>query len=128
MHRLSRDKDKLTPLRKFAIPGVYSSAYLSQLVQRKKLKAKKIGRNFYTTQNWFKEYIDQHARDEKQAKYKRSLKQNTRITNIFSFKAIAVIMAVVFVLGSLFVYFNARDVGQIAGVEERSATTSVDAN
>ncbi len=69
----SNNKDKLVPLRKFAVPGVYSTAYLSQLVQRKKLKAKKIGRNYYTTKEWFSEYLSQHARDEKQDRYQKFL-------------------------------------------------------
>lgn len=128
MRTTSRDKNKLIPLRKFANSRVYSTAYLSQLVQRKKLKAEKIGRNFYTTENWFKEYIDRHARDGKQAEYKRSLKYEARIINLLSYKAIAVIMAIVFILASIFIYFDAKDSGQIAGVEERQGTSTKASN
>lgn len=67
------NRDKLTPLRKFAVTGVYSVAYLSQLVQRGTLKAQKIGRNYYTTTKWFDEYLLRHARDEKQIQYNRQL-------------------------------------------------------
>ena len=69
-------EDKLIPLRKFVIPGVYSAAYLSQLVQRKKLKAKRIGRNFYTSEKWFKEYIEKHARDEKQIEFVKNFSRS----------------------------------------------------
>ena len=41
--------DKLLPLRRFVVPGLYELGYLSILVQRKKLKARKIGRNYFTT-------------------------------------------------------------------------------
>jgi hypothetical protein len=71
-------RDKLVPLRKFAVDGVYSSSYLSQLVQRGKLKAKKIGRNYYTCDRWFREYLDLHARDEKQSAYKKHGNIKTR--------------------------------------------------
>ena len=65
MQKDSPDRDQLKLLRKFAVPGVYSPAYLSQLVQRGKLKAKRIGRNFYTCETWFDEYLDRHAQDAK---------------------------------------------------------------
>lgn len=52
----------LIPLCRFARSGHYSQAYLSLLVQRKKLKAKRIGRNFYTTQEWFNDYLVKHSR------------------------------------------------------------------
>lgn len=65
---------KLMPLRKFAEDGVYSAAYLSLLVQRKKLKVERVGRNYFTTREWFNEYLEKHARDKKQAgaKYKKN--------------------------------------------------------
>lgn len=56
------NNNKLLPLRNFVKQGPYSSFYLSNLVQRKKLKAKKIGRNYFTTQKWFDEYLLQHGR------------------------------------------------------------------
>lgn len=59
-----KENEKLLPLRRFA-DGRYSVPYLSILVQRKKLKARKIGRNFYTCQMWMEEYFDKHARDNK---------------------------------------------------------------
>ena len=54
----------LIPLCRFARSGQYSQAYLSLLVQRKKLKAKRIGRNFYTTQAWFNDYLLKHSRKQ----------------------------------------------------------------
>lgn len=59
---------KLIPLRRLTEYGLYKISYLSILVQRKKLKAKKIGRNYYTTIEWFNEYLEKHARDEKRVK------------------------------------------------------------
>jgi len=63
-------REKLIPLRRFEADNLYSAKYLSLLVQRKKLKAKKIGRNFYTTEKWFFDYLEKHARDEVRLKYK----------------------------------------------------------
>ena len=54
----------LIPLWRFARSGQYSQAYLSLLVQRKKLKAKRIGRNYYTTQVWFNDYLVKHSRKQ----------------------------------------------------------------
>ncbi|MFA6107040.1 MAG: hypothetical protein WC745_05230, partial [Patescibacteria group bacterium] len=56
---------KLLPLRQFAKEGPYSAAYLSILVQRKSLKARRIGRNYFTTLEWFNEYLQQHAQEKK---------------------------------------------------------------
>ncbi|MFA6171761.1 MAG: hypothetical protein WCW77_03820 [Patescibacteria group bacterium] len=53
---------KLLPLRSFAKDGPYTLAYLSNLVQRKKLKAKKIGRNYFSSRQWFSEYLEKHGR------------------------------------------------------------------
>jgi hypothetical protein len=66
----SNPREKLIPLRRFAADNLYSAKYLSLLVQRKKLKASKVGRNFYTTEKWFFEYLEKHARDEVRLKYK----------------------------------------------------------
>jgi len=75
---LEQDHDKkLLPLRKFAKSGGYSTAYLSQLVQRKKLKAKKIGRNYFTTEEWFNGYLDRHAQDKKQIRYNGGTEERT---------------------------------------------------
>lgn len=70
MLKLPYTKDKLVPLRRFTCDELYSAAYLSQLVQRGKLKAQKIGRNFCTTREWFEEYLEIHALDETRDAYK----------------------------------------------------------
>lgn len=62
---VKNENKRLAPLRNFAQDGQYTTAYLSLLVQRKKLKAKKIGRNFFTSKEWFNEYLEKHAREEK---------------------------------------------------------------
>ncbi|MDD5294549.1 MAG: hypothetical protein PHP21_01315, partial [Patescibacteria group bacterium] len=56
---------KLIPLRRLAKEVPYKVNYLSLLVQRGRLKAEKIGRNYFTTREWFNEYLEMHARDEK---------------------------------------------------------------
>jgi len=135
------ERKKLIPLRRLAIPGLYDTSYLSQLVQRKKLKAEKIGRNYYTTKDWFMEYLERHAQDDKRIAYKAVYKEKeaekkqkfvpklekkeNKIIN-FIYKTIA-ISAVVFVFVNLIInYTNTRIVesdankGQVAGVEEVS--------
>jgi hypothetical protein len=107
------EPNRLIPLRKFAKPGVYSAAYLSQLVQRKRLKAQRIGRNFYTTQAWFDEYLALHARDHKQDGYAAK-----RPSSRFYAGAI-VALVFLFVLGSIW-YF---DHGRVAGESEVATTT-----
>ncbi len=125
---------KLIPLRKFAIPGVYSSAYLSQLVQRKKLRAKKIGRNYYSCQDWFDDYLALHAQDRKQAEYNKYLADNktvkevnlTKSTKVFKFNLMAVSTAI-FILSLLFVnfiYFINKN-GEVAGVSEESGAAAI---
>ena len=59
---------KLVPLRQLTKAGSYSFGYISILVQRKKLKAKKIGNKYYSTQEWFNQYLDLHAQDAKKPK------------------------------------------------------------
>jgi len=136
MHHSEHNKDKLIPLRKFAVKDVYSSAYLSQLVQRGKLKAKKIGRNYYTSKQWFSEYLEQHAQDIKYEKYreylmkktKRSfssrekIQKNTDIShnqiNIWKQIAISVAVVLLFLIIGLGLYIS-YDKGRIAGVEEQ---------
>ena len=56
---------KLISLRRLAKEVPYKVTYLSLLVQRGKLKAEKIGRNYFTTREWFSEYLEMHARDGK---------------------------------------------------------------
>ena len=63
MEQVIQDK-KLLPLRSIAKEGPYSLSYLSNLVQRKKLKAKKIGRNYFSSKQWFSEYLEKHGRVE----------------------------------------------------------------
>lgn len=64
-NRNNTNKNALIPLRRFAKEGQYNAAYLSLLVQRKKLKARRIGRKYYTTKAWFNEYLLRHARENK---------------------------------------------------------------
>ncbi|MDO8592223.1 MAG: NYN domain-containing protein, partial [bacterium] len=59
------DYKKLVPLKRIAEASSYSFGYVSILVQRKKLKAKKIGNKYFTTKEWFDQYLELHARDEK---------------------------------------------------------------
>jgi hypothetical protein len=66
-------KNKLIPLRRFVVIDGYSKEYLSQLVQRKKLKAQKVGRNYYTTIEWFENYLEQYSRDCKSASISKNL-------------------------------------------------------
>ena len=61
----SDDHKKLVPLKRIAEASSYSFGYVSILVQRKKLKAKKIGNKYYSTKEWFDQYLELHARDEK---------------------------------------------------------------
>ncbi|MDP2708938.1 MAG: hypothetical protein Q8O93_02710, partial [bacterium] len=61
----SDDYKKLVPLKRMAEASSYSLGYVSILVQRKKLKAKKIGNKYFTTREWFDQYLEAHARDEK---------------------------------------------------------------
>lgn len=135
------ERKKLIPLRRLALSGLYNTSYLSLLVQRKKLKAEKIGRNYYTTKEWFMEYLGRHAQDDKRVAYyaiydkekvwekkeseQAGLKKENRIIN-FIYKAIA-ISAVVFIFINIIVnYIDTRVVagnvnkGQVAGVEEVS--------
>ncbi|MDP2736228.1 MAG: hypothetical protein Q8O59_00370, partial [bacterium] len=66
MRRLQSDNyKKLVPLKRIAEASSYSFGYVSILVQRKKLKAKKIGNKYYSTKEWFDQYLELHARDEK---------------------------------------------------------------
>jgi hypothetical protein len=69
MHDSPNIKERLEPLRRFCVPDLYSAPYLSILVQRKRLKAKKIGRNYFTCRIWFEEYLAHYATEEKRAIY-----------------------------------------------------------
>ncbi len=129
-----KSQEKLIPLRKFSVEDIYSPAYLSQLVQRGKLKAKRIGRNYYTCQLWFSEYLEQHAHDAKYDKYqeylsKKSVPESSVVRTMVrtgnnkfaaTWKQIAISMAVFLlflVIGfGLYISYNQ---GRIAGVEEQ---------
>ena len=135
MLKKSENEAKLVPLRKFAIPGIYSVAYLSQLVQRKKLKAKKIGRNYFTSQVWFDEYLGEHAQDRKIEKYQNHLKrqENKEETPVFKSEeinvksnisfvkkiAISVAIFVLLMIGVRFFIAPYLDKGQVAGEKEK---------
>jgi hypothetical protein len=73
LRKLDKKEENYLPLRRFAHKNLYNEFYLSNLVQRKKLKVKKIGRNYYTTIEWFKEYLALHARDKKRKEYHKFL-------------------------------------------------------
>ena len=134
MQKKSTNEAKLVPLRKFAIPGIYSVAYLSQLVQRKKLRAKKIGRNYFTSQVWFDEYLASHAQDRKIEKYQNFLEkqenkeetelikaEEIRVKSNISFInkiAISVAIFVLLIFAFRFAVMPFIDKGQIAGEKE----------
>ncbi|MFA6307154.1 MAG: hypothetical protein WCV70_04035 [Patescibacteria group bacterium] len=61
----SENFKKLVPLKKIAEASSYSFSYVSVLVQRKKLKAKKVGNKYYSTAEWFNQYLELHAQDGK---------------------------------------------------------------
>lgn len=133
MHNSKNDPKKLFPLRNFVIPGLYEMPYLSILAQRKKLKTKKVGRNYFTCELWFNEYLEKHAQTKKRRAYQKQ--QERKIQPAFAAeKSInkkyikiniktAVLMAVVFILFLLIGfsgYINFQDSkGKISGVEER---------
>jgi len=73
--RVVNENKKLIPLRRLAQESSYSAAYVSILVQRKKLRAKKIGRNYFSTREWFNEYLETHAREEKRQQIKGAPRQ-----------------------------------------------------
>jgi len=54
-------KDKYIPISKLADETPYSAEYLSLLARLKKLEAKKLGRNWYSTQAAIKKYLARQA-------------------------------------------------------------------
>ena len=65
MRRIPQDDyKKLLPLKKIAEASSYSFGYVSILVQRKKLKARKIGNKYYSTKEWFDQYLEYHGRED----------------------------------------------------------------
>jgi hypothetical protein len=73
---------KLFPLKRFSKVGLYNLTYLSLLVQRGKLKAEKVGRNYFTNIEWFEDYLVNHSRD-KNKKFDKNLILN-KSTNLVS--------------------------------------------
>jgi hypothetical protein len=108
------EKDKLLPLRRFADSKLYSLAYLSILVQRKKLKAKKIGRNYYTCVRWLEEYLEKHARDDFRYNYENKIiKSENQLAKVGFFvwpktlvKKIFTTLVVILVIFVLFFFGN----------------------
>jgi hypothetical protein len=142
MRKNSENRPKLVPLRRFVNNGPYSSAYLSLLVQRHKLKAEKIGRNYFTTEAWFKEYLEQHAQNGKWECYQEKNGHNNNIVQAvltpgpcvpatekpakFKYQT-AILTAAVFVLlvlAGMAFYFMNQEKGQVAGIEEKSTASS----
>lgn len=136
MHNLPHANAKLVPLRRFALEGFYNVRYLSQLVQRGKLKAKQVGRNFCTTREWFEEYLEQHALDETRIAYQKLFAEVDRAHSVKTQEIAApielsqnshiripkrvVIIAALFMLLALATYFVPRMMdrkGRIAGQE-----------
>jgi uncharacterized membrane protein YozB (DUF420 family) len=138
MPSFSSDRNKLIPLRRFAKSGLYTPAYLSLLVQRKKLKAKKIGRNYYTTQEWFEEYLERHARDKVRIAYDKLFetsltKENkgfvwvkNNLTKVIKATVILVaVFIIVFLANRWLAPSHFDEQGQVAGeYEEGVASTS----
>ncbi len=128
MPDLEKTARKLLPLRHFADDKLYTGAYLSQLVQRERLKAEKIGRNYFTCEKWFKEYLDKHACDDKRAVHEKLEKQKAK--NTFKLKswitaAIATAVFVLFVYVALTSFADKPDrAGRVAGVSEYNIATS----
>jgi len=139
MQSTPADRKKLLPLRRFA-SDIYAPAYLSLLVQRGKLKAQKIGRNYFTTGEWFGEYLERHAREEKREIYlqgreardedagisagadeEKAVKRDMRLKAALA--AIAVFL--LFGIWSVFYLRAGNDRGVVAGVEERAMTTEM---
>lgn len=133
-------KSKFVPLRRFANKNLYDMPYLSILVQRGKLKAKKIGRNYFTTEEWFSQYLQLHARDEKRGVYKKVEQRKTKKLNILTFlrsktMVLTVVFLVALIISLYFIiqpvlekvdYLISKDVeqGEVAGTSE----TYVDLN
>jgi hypothetical protein len=128
------------PLRRFAAPGLYTTAYLSQLVQRDRLEAKQIGRNYCTSRACFEKYLRQHAKDgvrdeyrelfrqadeehfSREQKIRQSLQPKYTPTPQYlkiSYRAIAIVMVFLFfLLSAVVVVPKLFDDGIVAGVEE----------
>ncbi|MEA3398646.1 MAG: hypothetical protein U9R06_02790 [Patescibacteria group bacterium] len=134
--------NKLVPLRHFKVNGLYSVNYLSLLVQRKKLKAEKKGRNYYTTKDWFNDYLSCHAADDKRQAYQKlinssekaaGIKKNKKIKiKIFLTTAFVTAVFLMLIINIILTYrlvnYNSgADSGQVAGeYEENNIASSTD--
>jgi hypothetical protein len=147
MPKNGQDMDKLIPLRRFVVPGLYELPYLSLLVQRKKLRAEKIGSKYFTTRKWFDDYLENHAQERKRDAYlavESAINEKTRtaisreiVSTVPDIKKAknylplrlkaALFGSAVFLLliFSSWYYFQVRqDKGQAAGVEETNFASS----
>ena len=140
MRKIIENRPQLIPLRRFAQKGPYSGSYLSLLVQRKKLKAEKIGRNYYTAEAWFNEYLEQHAQSGKWEKYQEKNRQNGQVVKPVKAEKLpemvnanklkhktavltAAVFALFFLAGAVFYFMNKKE-EMVAGAEERPFVTS----
>lgn len=135
-------KKELFPLRRFVITGLYNLPYLSQLVQRKKLKAKKIGRNYFTCLEWLEEYFEKYASEKKWQVYQKASKKLNKVINnkyrgywelsqvnfkkSLGFKTAVIIAAVFIILIFVQLVINCQinKQGQVAGVSEHQTASS----
>jgi len=153
MRKKQDPRQKLVPLRHFANHKLYSITYLSVLAQRKKLKVKRFGRIYYTTQEWFEQYLNNHASGKVRQGYeqlfrgkvkkvkKRTQKLTQELTqqqsrvNFFVdlkhnwFKLVGLGLGIL-ILGSIvintiviFNIFSTGETGRVAGVEEVASST-----
>ena len=68
-------KESFISLAEASRSSPYSRDYLSFLVRKGKLKARKIGRDWFTTREWVEDYIQRHGRgeDRKSAAFNESI-------------------------------------------------------
>ena len=129
--------NNLIPLRHFVKEGLYSQAYLSLLVQRKKLKAEKIGRNYFTTREWFEEYVNLHA--SKKIKAEKNQDNDIQKSGLghdkagffvakqiyYYLMAATAVFIVIFSINYLVaISMNDQSRGKVAGVEEMNSDLS----
>ena len=142
MPREKDSKKELFPLRRFVISGLYDITYLSQLVQRKKLKAKKIGRNYFICLEWLEEYFEKYSNEKKWQVYQKVAKKLNKVisnkhngyrelnqVNLRKNSGLrtAVIIAAVFIIlifVQLVINYQVNRQGQVAGIEERAGVAT----
>ncbi len=128
MQNNNQNEKQLIPLRQFAKRGPYSPAYLSLLVQRGKLKAKKIGRNYYTTQEWFNEYFEIYARDEKRASYNKLVNKQVKAAkykelyrlHALKIMVVSIVIFIIIILSSMLYTSLESAPGRVAGESEQA--------